>query len=235
MNDKEKLSKLIQLYCSGNNANFARRIGITPQALNNWLKRERLSKEAITKITFAFPGINTEWLLTGEGEMIRKEFRNEVEDLTEEEREQLDKAIAAGRVTYVPLIHINSVGGIHSPNSLDESEQYVERLIPFDQAREGDVAIYQSGDSMSPAIPSGSLLLLRKVEDWREYFGYNNVYVLCLRDGRRITKMVTRHGEDPDGYVVCKSFNPEVPDEPLPKALITQVWKVVKTLTNYGW
>lgn len=212
---------------------FERKAGLSVGYLRQ-LRREP-SREKVKSIILAFPQLNENWLLTGEGEMIRKEFRNEVEDLTEEEREQLDKAIAAGRVTYVPLIHIDSVGGIHSPNSLDESEQYVERLIPFDQAREGDVAIYQSGDSMSPAIPSGSLLLLRKVEDWREYFGYNNVYVLCLRDGRRITKMVTRHGEDPDGYVVCKSFNPEVPDEPLPKALITQVWKVVKTLTNYGW
>lgn len=232
MTAKERIMQFIKE--SGISVNmFERKAGLSVGYLRQ-LRREP-SREKVKSIILAFPQLNENWLLTGEGEMIRKEFRNEVEDLTEEEREQLDKAIAAGRVTYVPLIHIDSVGGIHSPNSLDESEQYVERLIPFDQAREGDVAIYQSGDSMSPAIPSGSLLLLRKVEDWREYFGYNNVYVLCLRDGRRITKMVTRHGEDPDGYVVCKSFNPEVPDEPLPKALITQVWKVVKTLTNYGW
>lgn len=212
---------------------FERKAGLSVGYLRQL--RKEPSREKVKSIILAFPQLNENWLLTGEGNMIRKEFCNEVVDLTEDQREMLETAIAEGRVTYVPLIHIDSVGGIHSPNSLDESEQYVERMIPFDQARDGDVAIYQSGDSMSPAIPSGSLLLLRKVEDWREYFGYNNVYVLCLRDGRRITKMVTRHGEDPNDFIVCRSFNPEVPDEPLPKSLITQVWKVVKTLTNYGW
>lgn len=138
-------------------------------------------------------------------------------------------------VRLVPLINIDSVGGIHSNNTIDPSEQYVMRMMPFTEAREGDVAILQSGNSMYPTIPSGSALLIRKVEDWREYFGYGNIYVLWLRDGRRITKEVRRYDPDPQNYVWCISYNPDVADEELPRSMIRGVWKVIKYIADFGW
>ena len=41
---------------------------------------------------------------------------------------------------------------------------------------------------MIPTIPPGSLMLIREVANWREYFGYGNIFVIVLKDGRRITK-----------------------------------------------
>lgn len=135
----------------------------------------------------------------------------------------------------VPLINIDSVGGVHSENMLTPSEQYIIKTIPFSDARKGDVAIFQSGNSMYPTIPSGSVLLIREVVDWREYLGYGNIYVLWLRDGRRITKEVRRYDADPQNYVWCVSYNPNVADEELPRSLIVGVWKVVKYVADFGW
>lgn len=135
----------------------------------------------------------------------------------------------------VPLINVDSVGGVHSDNAITISEQYTIRKIPFTDAREGDVAILQSGNSMSPTIPSGSVLLIRQVADWREFLGYGNIYVLWLGDGRRITKEIRRYDPDPQNYVLCVSYNPDVADEPLPRSFIRGVWKVVKYLADFGW
>lgn len=166
--------------------------------------------------------INLDWLLTGEGEMLRL---NSV---------KVENANNEG-TNLVPLINIDSVGGMWSENSLDRSEQYVDRMIPLPNSRQGDVAILQSGDSMQPQIPSGAVLHIRKVEDWREYFGYGNVYVLWLRDDRRITKLVQKYDADPQNYILCCSYNPSVASEELPRKFIREVWQVVNVLINKGW
>lgn len=137
--------------------------------------------------------------------------------------------------SLVPLINIDSVGGMDSPNILASGDQFVERLIPFTGALEGDRAIYQSGDSMTPTIPAGSVLQIRRVDDWREYFGYGGIFVLWLKDNRRITKQVKKYSPDPQNFVTCHSFNPDSADEELPKKFIREVWKVIKVLTDKGW
>lgn len=234
MNDKMILNKIIQTLCFGSKAEFARAINISPQTITNWMNRG-ISKEGLTVIQKAFPNISSEWLLTGEGEMLRNKPQNEVENLSPEEQMQLNSAIQEGKVTYVPLVNIDSVGGVHSPNALSSSEQYIERMIPFLDARPGDVAILQSGNSMSPTIPAGAILQIRRVDGWREYFGYGSDFVLWLTDERRITKQVLKYEADPKNYVTCHSYNPESADEELPKSMIKEVWKIINVLINKGW
>lgn len=135
----------------------------------------------------------------------------------------------------IPVIHIDSVGGMHSNNEISDEPQYVEQYVPFINAREDDKAIYHSGNSMIPTIPPGSLLHIREVKQWREYFGYGCIYVIELKDGRRLTKEVAKSEEDPHNYILCKSHNPNVADEELPRDMIASVWKVINILTNNGW
>lgn len=166
--------------------------------------------------------LNIDWLLTGEGEMLKSD-----RDAT---------SLEMGEHQFsIPLIHIDSVGGIHTSNELTTSEQYTERMIPFPDARSGDVAILQSGNSMAPTIPAGAILQIRRVEGWREYFGYGGDFVLWLADDRRITKQILKSREDPKEYVLCHSYNPESADEELPKSMIQEVWKVVNVLIYKGW
>lgn len=135
----------------------------------------------------------------------------------------------------VPVIHVDSVGGIHSPNAIVSEPQYIEGYAPFTDAKDSDICIIQSGNSMTPTCPSGSLLLLREVSNWKEYFGYGNIFVIELTDGRRITKEVSRYDENPKDFIWCISHNPNVPDEELPKSMIASVWKVVKIQIDKGW
>lgn len=171
-------------------------------------------------------GISRSWLLTGEGEMLNPNHTDS---------RPFKPDFKEDRVVMVPLVHIDSVGGMDSQNLLTSGEQYVERLIPFTNAREDDRAIMQSGTSMTPTIPPGSILHIRKVHDWREYFGYGNDFVLWLKDDRRITKQVLKYKPDPKNYITCHSYNPEIEDEELPKSMIREVWKIVDVLIAKGW
>ena len=203
---------------------FEKNVGLSNGAVSKMGNSTRRS--VLDKIFLAYPNINQVWLLTGEGEMLK--------DKTED-TEFIETAASEDSNVMIPLVHIDSVGGVHSPNALVSSEQYIERLVPFPDARPGDVAILQSGNSMAPTIPAGAILQIRRVEGWREYFGYGSDFVLWLTDDRRITKQILKYEPDPVNYVTCHSYNPEAADEELPKKMIQEVWKVVNVLINKGW
>lgn len=185
-----------------------------------------LTSNFMERFNNAFNGVfNIKWLQTGDGDMLKDDI------------EPIGKTSKPAKANYrlVPVVHIDSVGGMHSNNAIVDEPQYVEEYVPFINARDDDRAIYQSGNSMIPTIPPGSLIQIREVKQWREYFGYGSIYVIELNDGRRLTKEVAKYEPDPKNYILCKSHNPEVADEELPRSMIVSVWKVINILINKGW
>lgn len=90
MDKRNMLEKVINHYSQGNKAQFAARVGITPQALSMWFARGSFDFEAIYNNC---ENISGDWLLSGEGEMIKDvtvnegswtaadDFRDNVKDL----------------------------------------------------------------------------------------------------------------------------------------------------------
>ena len=69
INKKKMVQQLIDCYANGNKAQFARIIGVTPQAISTWLSRSTYDSELV----FAkCEGVSPHWLLTGEGDMLIK-------------------------------------------------------------------------------------------------------------------------------------------------------------------
>lgn len=226
MGVKDRLIEYLKFKGIGQNK-FAESIGVSSGYVNNI--RKSIQPDKILSIANIYTDLNTEWLLTGNGDMLKT-----LSSCLPLEMESVKKEGQNYRL--VPLRHIDSVGGIHSSNEIAVNEnQYIDGYVPFVNAQEDDVAIFQTGISMIPTIPPGSIMQIRKVERWREFFGYGNIFVLELADGRRITKEVNRYAPNPKEYVWCHSHNPEVADEELPKDMIVSVWKVIKILTDKGW
>lgn len=215
----------------GSHKKFCDAVGVASNTASNWMKDGYpIGMSVTSQITAAFSSINPNWLLTGKGEMLIDNNPKQENILSKPEQTPAD-------ATYklVPVIHIDSVGGMHSNNEIEGEPQFVEGYVPFVNAKDEDKAIYQSGNSMIPTVPPGSLMQIREIPRWREYFGFGNIFVIELSDGRRITKEINRYDENPKEYVWCHSHNPEVADEELPKSMIVSVWKVIKVLTDKGW
>lgn len=231
---KDRFKELLQILGVGQKA-FEVKCGMGNGTINNI--KNGISSPNLEKIISAYPEINIEWIITGKGTPLKNENSNNNKQkyLLDGEQEVSNDISINENYRLVPIIHIDSVGGLHSSNSIINEPQYIEGYAPFVDAKEGDVCIIQSGDSMIPTCPSGSLLLLRQVINWREYFGYGNIFVLELTDGRRITKEVSRYEINPKDYIWCISHNPNVPDEELAKSMIASVWKVIKIQINKGW
>lgn len=188
-----------------------------------------ISKDLARKIQERFFNIDIGWLLTGEGQMIRKEELPVVSESDCECHSNFSK------IGMVPIVDLNAVGSITLKEASGHLSSDANIWIPCANSLPGDLAICQNGESMMPVIPPGALLHIRRVSRWQRYLGFGGDFVLMLTDGRRIVKQVMEYGFDSANYWLAKSYNPEVADEKIPIEMVAEVWKVISIINNRGW
>lgn len=69
MNKDLMLEQLINYYSNGNKSLFAKKLGVKPQTINSWIKRNTFDYELIYANC---ENISADWLLSGEGEMLNE-------------------------------------------------------------------------------------------------------------------------------------------------------------------
>ena len=70
MKDCGQLEQLIIVFAKGNQSSFAKQMGASQGTIGTWLARKIFDPERIKR---AFPQVDGNWLLTGEGEMLLPE------------------------------------------------------------------------------------------------------------------------------------------------------------------
>lgn len=183
--------------------------GIDPSNLVKMLKNEQnISKKSIDKI-IANTDINPDWLLTGEGEMLRSES-------------ELDE-IALAAVHTVPLVPVEVFAGPIQRYIVDGVREKDCRKVvtPVSGA---ELAIPVSGDSMSPDIPDGSTLFLARIND-AAFIPWGNVMVLDTENGAVVKRIYpSKNSRD---AVEARSINPEYPPFDVPKESIRGIYRVL--------
>ncbi len=69
MDKSSMIECLVNYYSNGNQAQFAAKLGIPAQNISAWIKRNTFNAELIYS---KCEGISADWLLSGEGEMLKK-------------------------------------------------------------------------------------------------------------------------------------------------------------------
>ena len=186
---------LIEHYSNGNKAQFASLLGITPQGLSTWIKRESFDIELIFS---KCEGISAQWLLTGEGEMTKGDKR-EVAHQAENPKEG------------IPLIPFSAMAGALTgeQSALEyECERYV--VPAFHNA---DFLMPVKGNSMTPTYISGDIVACQRVPMTDIFFQWNKPYVLDTSQGAIIKRI--KPGSDKD-HVLIVSDNKEYDPFELP-------------------
>lgn len=165
---------------------FARKAGIDPRNYSSIENGKRpIGDRSIRDICSAH-GIDLNWLLTGEGEMLK---------------EAADVTIPSHRIRYWVDVDATA-GGVTQFDDM-MSSQYIDLAIP--EFRDCTDAVNLYGDSMLPLYKSGQIIILK---EWKESFiDYGNVYLVVTKKGNRMVKYL-RKGSDAD-HVLCVSENKE--------------------------
>lgn len=181
MEKKEQLECLVNYYADGNKAQFASMLGIKPQTLSMWFTRNSFDVELVyTKCE----DISSDWLLTGEGEMLKSE-RPQIEEGTE----------------GIPLLPVKAQGGSLNGFAASPMLYECERIVcPIGGV---DFAMTISGESMYPEYPNGSQIFVKKVNE-KAFIEWGKCYVLDTCNGAVIKILVP--GAD-ESKVKCLSVN----------------------------
>lgn len=173
---------------------FAAKVGISPSMITEIYKgRSAVGATAIQNIVKVF-GISGDWLLTGEGPMLKSEssdIQNVKKSVPSSKAIQLVKQPMGSR-KGIPLIPLSAMAGAFTSDIsvMDyECERY--EVPSFEGA---DFLIPVKGDSMLPTYLSGDLVACQKIALTDIFFQWNKTYVLDTDQGALIKRV--RQGSD---------------------------------------
>lgn len=104
-------------------------------------------------------------------------------------------------VEYVLLLPISAQAGSLNDFIVSVKGSDCERVVS--PIKGADFAMTVSGDSMAPEYPSGSQILIKKINE-NAFIDWGKVYVLDTCNGSVIKTLVP---SDKEGYVRCLSIN----------------------------
>lgn len=158
-----------------------------------------LSGDKLAEIITTYPYLNSEWLLTGNGEMLKEDRENHFREAT--------KMIPATGVNGIPLIPINAMAGFGSGECQVLEYECDRYVVPM--FKEAEFLITVKGSSMIPKYNSGDIVACKKLALDDLFFQWNKVYVLDTAQGALIKRV--QEDKDHEGSVLIVSDNPAYP------------------------
>lgn len=185
---------------------FANMIGVKQETLSRWLSgKQAIPESRLHKINNLFGDVfSTDWLLTGEGEMLKQDAQA---DKTDAQVAATPKTTTTTARKRIPLYaDVTSIGGFNdSIAEVDSTEHQVAEWIDAgDWFPEATAAIRHYGDSMVE-YPAGSILVLKRVLDMRLLLNGRN-YVIETSEFRVTKQLQYDAGND---YLTAYSTNLE--------------------------
>lgn len=147
-----------------------------------WNKSMNPSSDVLEKICGVYSDISTEWLLTGNGDMIKT-----------------DKETMKGK--QVLIVPISAQGGSLTDFEASVSEYECEKIIS--PIKDAELAITVKGHSMEPEYPEKSLVFVKKINE-KAFLEWGEVYVLSTVNGT-VIKQIEK--SEKDEYITCVPLN----------------------------
>lgn len=208
MEIKDRISKFIQ-YKNITIAEFERNVSLA----NGYIKKFKgsIGSDKLNNIISYYPDININWLITGEGSMLKSEISNMLAESPMEygkkqTRPRIPYTAAAGSLT-------SAVEGI----TANQCEQ-IPRINAFPDY---DFTIIIKGSSMEPKYEGGDEVACKRIDN-TSFIQWGKVHVLDTAQGI-IIKRIYEDGEK----IRCTSYNPEYPDFSIQKEEIFSMSLVV--------
>lgn len=153
-----------------------------------------ITEDIVAKFIATYPEISTDWLLTGEGDMLKNNCTNNSTSIGENTSDVASTCSHDSNKEGIPLIPVNAMAGAFT-GDVSIMEYECERYV-IPAFRGADFLITVKGDSMRPSFNSGDIVACHKLALSDIFFQWNKVYVLDTNQGALIKRV--KPGSDDD-------------------------------------
>ena len=215
---------------------FEEIVGFSNGAFATQYKNNKsIGSDKIENILCSFPELNPEWLLTGNGEMLKSEETTElikippievIEPIKVEGRSLMPKVIVLeeedGEKERIPLVPVKAQAGYLQGY---DDPKFIRKLPMYNLPgmRNGTFRMFQvEGLSMYPTLQSGSYVVGQFVEDW-QHISNNRIYVVVSTEGvivKRVLNKIEKYGS-----LYCKSDNRVFPHINVRLNDVKEIWE----------
>lgn len=201
-----RFNQIITTLFKGNKSAFASAVGVTPSVVDNIVgKRQgKPSFEVLEKVS-AIAEINIEWLITGNGNMLKEQTQKPAA-ITKKE-----KLISthSGNETYfesltettkkdkgaIPLVSERAVGGFANEHfTIKEKDVLAYYVIPKFRHLGVDFMIEVIGDSMIPRLYPGDIIACSIIHN-SQFIQWNKPHLIATREQGLIVKRLRKSME----------------------------------------
>lgn len=227
---------------------FYTKIGMTSASFRGKAKKTPLNSDAIKNILKEIPELDANWLITGKGEMLKKQT-------IEESQSNLEKDDSSATIYpttniknfihnlvikhnklkkhVIPLHKISPVIELDILFSRKAAKKAVDYIV-IPNAPFCDGALSVRGDDMYPTLKPGDIICYKTIEDIANII-YGEMYLLYINNGsdqyltiRSIKKLAAENG-----YITLSSENPRNCDKDIPIHHIKAL-AIIKMLIRYN-
>lgn len=169
----------------------------------------------VEKIICSFEDINSEWLITGKGEMLKSK-----------EELPVVSCVKSGNPYYA----VDFIGGFSTLfNDQTTIPAYYIDYKPFNE--KNVIYVNLTGDSMKPELNHGDIIALKEATSPIEYLPYGEIYAIVTDDFRTV-KRIGR--SEKDGYIRLIPTNKQdgYENQDIPISIIRKIYHVLGSIKN---
>lgn len=189
---------------------FEQTLGVSNGAIGNAIKKKSdVGSSVVSKIIEIYPDVNPIWLLTGVGNM-----QNEATPVSVEQSFALrtDRKV---EIQDIPLYDMSATAGLMA--IFNESNINPEDYLRIPNIPPVDGAIYVRGESMTPLLKSGDIIIYKKLELTLDSILWGQIYLLSfIAGGDTFTVVKYIQKSDLTGYIRLVSQNDRFQPKDIP-------------------
>lgn len=203
---------------------FYAKIGVSRGTLES---KTGITEDVVTKFFAAYPEVSVEWLMTGEGEMLKnspscKEKKQENSDLVEKIPE-----VSYNSAIGKPYYDVDFLGGF---NEIVNSQVSIPtNNIVIQGFEKADFWCNVTGHSMEPKINHGDIIALHKCT--LEDIQYGEIYAVVLDTLRTIK--ILRRSTDPKKLRFVPINTTDYDEQEYPVERIMNVYEVIGSISKF--
>ncbi|HEY1195177.1 S24 family peptidase [Flavobacterium sp.] len=176
-----------------------REVGMSNGSFASQLKHNKtIGVDKLENILSKYTDVNPEWLLTGNGNMLKVESTHD----------DIDSLRLKTRNPKIPVYNVRTIDGI--VDLLGEGKKQIPiNYISIPEISESDGALYITGNNMYPLLNSGDIVVFKKIKMPRNNIVWGEMYLVYVNnDGNDFFITSFLNKSDRDSYVQFVSQNP---------------------------